>query len=85
MLRWTNFRLRSILVKYQAAPIRAYKLAYTTSPVNGRSLLTSVQQYGNDVVIDANGAITGGTSLPARTFQYQNDPATGTFQLHFPQ
>jgi hypothetical protein len=84
-LRWTRFRLRSILVSYQASPIRAYKLTYTTSPVNGRSLLTSVQQYGKDVAIDPSGTITGGTSLPARVFQYQNDPGAGAFQLHFPQ
>jgi hypothetical protein len=84
-LRWTHFRLRSILVKYQASPLRAYKLTYATSPVNGRSLLASVQQYGKDVAIDSSGAISGGTSLPARVFEYQTDPGAGAFQLHFPQ
>jgi hypothetical protein len=81
-LRQTQYRLLSVLVKYQTSQIRGYKLGYTTSLVTGRSLLTSVQQFGNDFTIDASGAITGGTSLPARTFQYQDDPGSGSFQIH---
>jgi hypothetical protein len=76
----TKKRLRSILIKQGSSVVRAYKASYDTSPVNGRSRLTSVQQFGRDVVIDVNGFITGGTSLPARTFTYQNDPLGHTFQ-----
>jgi YD repeat-containing protein len=79
-------RLRSILVRLEGgAPIRAYKLSYTTSPVTGRSLLSSVQQFGRDVSIDASGAITGGTSLPAQTFAYQDDALGQTFQQALPE
>ena len=45
--------------------VRAYKLSYGTSPNTGRSLLTSVQQYGKDATLDGNGIVTGGTALPA--------------------
>jgi hypothetical protein len=83
-LRRTYYRLSSVLVKYQASPIRAYKLSYAPSGITARSLLTSVQQYGKDVVIDSvTGAINGGaTTLPARTFQYQTDPGSGIFQIY---
>lgn len=76
----TRYRLRSVLVARAGSPIRAYRLTYGESPVTGRSRLTAVQQYGRDVVIDAEGAISGGTSLPPRRFTYQDDPAAGSFQ-----
>src|SRR5262249_40393992 len=75
----TQYRLRSGIVQLGATPIRGYKLSYTTSPVTGRSLVTSVQQYGKDLVQSA-GLITGGTSLPAQTFTYQGDSIGHTFQ-----
>ncbi len=82
-LRQTRYRLRSVLVKYQTFSIRAYKLTYAPSQVTARSLLTSVSQYGKNVVINATtGAITGGTALPARQFTYQTDPGYGAFQIH---
>jgi hypothetical protein len=74
----TAYRLRSILVAYDGSPVRAYKLDYESSPVTARSRLVSVRQYGSDVVIDAQGVISGGTALPARTFQYANDPSAET-------
>lgn len=76
----TRYRLRSVLVARAGRPIRAYRLTYGQSPVTGRSRLTAVQQYGRDVAIDAEGAIGGGTALPARRFTYQDDPAAGSFQ-----
>jgi hypothetical protein len=78
-LRKTTQRLRSIVVDEQGAPIRAYKLTYTTSPANGASLLTAVQQYGTDVTVDSSGVITGGTSLPPRTFAYQGEAGMRKF------
>jgi hypothetical protein len=81
-LRQTYYRLLSVLVKYQTSSIRAYKLSYSPSDVTTRSLLTSVQQYGKNVAIDSAGVISGGTSLPARSFQYQNDPGQGFLIIH---
>jgi hypothetical protein len=79
-LRQIRSRLRSVLVKYGASPVRAYKLTYATSAETGRSFLTSLQEYGKDVVIDGSGVITGGTSLPPYLFQYQTDPLAHSFQ-----
>jgi hypothetical protein len=44
------------------------------------SVLATLQQFGNDVAIDAAGLITGGTSLPARSFTYQGDPLAGSLR-----
>jgi RHS repeat-associated protein len=69
----TSSRLRSIIVWAPAyGHIRGYKLGYQTSPLTERSLLSSLQQYGKDLA-HTDGLITGGTSLPAQTFTYQND------------
>src|SRR5262249_22416775 len=40
---------------------------YVQSPDNGRSILKSEQEYGNDAKVDQNGNVTG-SSLPAQTF-----------------
>jgi hypothetical protein len=80
-LRQTRHRIRTILVKHSTeGNIRAYRLQYTVSGATGRSLLTSVQQYGRDVVVDGQGGITTGpTTLPARTFLYREDTAARSF------
>jgi RHS repeat-associated protein len=75
----TQYRLRSLVVQLGASPIRGYQLTYAVSPVTKRSLLTSVQQYGKDLV-QSSGSITGGTSLPAQTFVYSSDALGQTFQ-----
>jgi hypothetical protein len=67
----TDRRLRSILVSRGPEAIRAYRLTYGQSPATGRSILTAIQQYGRDVVVDASGQILGGSALPARRFRYQ--------------
>lgn len=72
-------RLKSVVVSRSSSKIRAYKLSYTTSGATGKSLLTSVQMYGKDAVVDGTGGITGGTSLPAQTFSYQPDSAVASF------
>lgn len=79
-LRFTRQRLRSVLVSFGGAPVRAYRLSYALSPVTGRSLLVSVQEYGDDVAIDAAGLITGGIALPPHVFTYQTDPLAQSFQ-----
>jgi len=85
-MRKYNARLVSIeeVIGYPVnRKIRAYKLTYTTSATTGRSLLASVQQYGNDYTI-SNGKITGGTALPAMTFGWQASSATYNLLSSFP-
>ncbi len=81
-LNQTLYRVRSIFVSLvNVSSIRVYKLAYTPSPspLTGRSLLASVQQYGKNVVADGSGVISGGDSLPPVTFTYQDDAQGKTF------
>jgi len=63
-------RLKSIEVVANSSLVRAYQLTYTESEGTARSLLASVQQFGSDATIDANGAISGSTSLPPIACQY---------------
>ncbi|WP_328324867.1 C39 family peptidase [Kribbella sp. NBC_00382] len=69
-------RIKSIDVTVSGSRVRAYKLVYTASGATARSLLTSVQQFGKDAVLDASGTVTGGTSLPAETVSYQANAPT---------
>ncbi|MFZ5875343.1 MAG: toxin TcdB middle/N-terminal domain-containing protein [Nitrospirota bacterium] len=77
----TAWRLKTIDVWGGGSHVRAYKLVYDTdssatgdqySPTTGRSLLTSVQEFGKDVTLDASGTVMGGTSLPAVTMTATN-------------
>lgn len=79
-LRESLYRIRSVAVRHNSAVIRALKLAYTVSALTGRSLLVSAQEFGKDAVIDGQGALTGGTALPATTFGYTSDPLGEGFQ-----
>jgi RHS repeat-associated protein len=79
VLSQTRQRVRSVIVKTASQSIRGYKLGYQTSPLTGRSLLVSVQQFGKDLAHDGAGLITGGTTLPAHTFSYQEDSIGRTF------
>jgi RHS repeat-associated protein len=70
----TSYRIKTIDVKVSGSRARAYKLGYTYSSTTGRSLLTSVQQFGSDASIDSSGTITNeanATKLPAVTYGYQ--------------
>jgi hypothetical protein len=65
----TLYRLRTVFVwlgQVGSVPIRAYRLLYSYSPLTGRSLVTSIEQFGKDVN-------QGGVPLPAQTFTYQDD------------
>ena len=78
----SSYRLRSIDVTVGGSRARAYKLTYATAPSTGRSTLTSVQQFGRDATVDAAGAVSGGTALPANGFGYDGlAPATTTCRL----
>jgi RHS repeat-associated protein len=67
-LGWINFRLKTIDILVSENRVRTYALSYLPSPNTSRSLLESVQQYGNDAVLDEFGRVTEGTSLPSMTF-----------------
>ena len=60
----TNYRIKTIDIKVNGQQVRAYALHYGQSQGTARSILESVQQYGNDTSVDSTGAITGGTALP---------------------
>ena len=67
----TTKLLRTIEVKANGTPVRAYKFGYTTSSSTLRSLLTSVQQFGKDATVDSFGVVTGGTPFPPITTHYR--------------
>jgi RHS repeat-associated protein len=67
-LRVTSERLKQIVIKYRGSVVRSDTLNYKTG-VFGKSLLTSVGQYGKD----------GTAVLATHTFDYYNDlNATGS-------
>lgn len=55
--------------------IRAYILSYVHDNNTNIDQLSSVQEYGKDAVIDAQGNITAGTALPVMSFKCY--PTTG--------
>lgn len=78
-----NQRLRSVTVYNNGHLLCAYKLQYAESLETRSSILTSVQQYGNDASFNANGVITAGATppLPAKTFKTASLSASGNWQL----
>jgi len=67
-------RLKTIAVTSGSAKVRAWRLTYGLT-ASGRSALREVRQYGNDYVLDADGDVTGGSSLPPLTATYGNGAA----------
>jgi RHS repeat-associated protein len=61
-------RLKTIDVVVSGVRARSYRLTYNLSGSTGRSLLSGVQQYGKDAVLDSSGTVTSGTAMPATTF-----------------
>jgi RHS repeat-associated protein len=74
----TAKRLKTIEVRSQGAMVRAYSLTYGASARTARSLLSTVQQFGNDAILDGEGTITGGTALPETAVTYSGEDS-GTF------
>jgi len=73
------YRLKTIeirtIVSSNWVLVRAYKLSYPSySGSTSRSILSSVQLFGSDAVINGNGDISlnVGTSLPATVLNWQN-------------
>lgn len=67
-----TYRLKSILVRTNGLPVRAYNLAYETAGVTAAARLKTVQEFGKDVAIDASGTVIGGTALPPSVFTYSS-------------
>lgn len=63
-------RLKSVAVRQSGSLIRAYQLSYTVSVDTARSLVSRIQQFGADSAVSSDGTVSGGTSLPADTFEY---------------
>jgi len=79
----TASRVKTIDVFANAKRVRAYKLSYDYSAVTGRSILTTVTEFGSDAQLDASNTVASGTSLPPITLAYQStEPAGGLFQGH---
>ncbi len=85
-LRTVDQRLVAIVVRTDGVIERAYRLGYTNATLPsgggigggpaGRSFLTAVQEYGSDAIVNAAGAITGGSALPPTGLGYNADVAT---------
>jgi len=70
-------RLVSVEEQTNGSRVRAYALDYNESSTTGRSLLSAVQEFGTDVVLDAGGIVDKGaspSSLPPTTLTYKSDP-----------
>lgn len=70
----SSYRLKTIIIKTNGEQkVRAYKLNYSVTPMTSASVLSNIQQYGNDFVIDSSNNITGGSSLPPISFNTNTD------------
>ncbi|MDA8239073.1 MAG: FG-GAP-like repeat-containing protein, partial [Nitrospiraceae bacterium] len=66
----TIYRLKTIDVVANGNRARTYRLNYTQGPVIGRTLLQSIQQFGDNANIDASGNVLSGSSLPLTSFEW---------------
>ena len=71
MLAEVRYRVKAVDIWAAGARVRAYALTYLPwrDDILG-SILASVQQFGRDAIVDTSGAVTGGTALPAQTFEH---------------
>lgn len=67
----TSYRLKTIDVYANGNRVCSYKLSYTYGST-GRSLLSNVDKYGTDAILDVDGTVIGGTYLPLFSLSYQN-------------
>ncbi|WP_275789082.1 RHS repeat-associated core domain-containing protein [Pararhizobium gei] len=77
-LSYTKMRIKAVVVQTSGTNTSGYKLSYDQAPFSNASRLTSIQQFGSDLVLDANYAIASGSALPPTTFAY-NDPTSSGF------
>lgn len=79
---WYDKRLRTIAVRFNGQLVRSYGLHYGSSKVSGASILTSVQPYGRDDSVDADGLITAlPPLLPAMSFASDSLAQGAAWQL----
>ena len=64
----TRMRLASIDVRMHQGRLSVYDLRYAVSASSGSSVLTGVQRFGDDAVLDATGHVVSGTAMPATSF-----------------
>lgn len=57
--QYLAYRLRSVAVFMDGQLARAYRLSYAQSLANGRSILSSIQQFGSDAVLIETGTGAG--------------------------
>ena len=76
----TAKRLKTIEVKANGNLVRVYKLTYTNSLGISHSLLASVQQFGNNAILDTGGGIIGGSGTPPVQIIYGGQDSFGDLQ-----
>ena len=69
----TTKRLKTIEVRTNDILYSSYNLTYQNSELTGRSRLLSIQKYGSDAQINAEGIVSGGSSLPKQTHAYRQE------------
>lgn len=69
----TAKRLKTVGILGSGRLVRAYRLLYTASGGTSRSLLSRVEHYGSDAVLDATGTVTSGTALPGTMLTWPAD------------
>ncbi len=79
-MRIARGRIQTIDIAVDGERVRAYRLKYVVSGPTGRSLLRSVQEYGTDATLDGSNAVTGGTSNPAITIEYNGESSSSRFE-----
>jgi Salmonella virulence plasmid 65kDa B protein len=65
-------RIKTIDITTGGQRVRSYAFSHEQSPATGTTRLISIQQYGRDAVLNGQGVVTGGSSLPATTYTYAN-------------
>ena len=73
----TAYRLKTVEMQANGYTVRAYGFTYSETTDASRSRLASVQQYGNDAVVDVDGDISSGTSFPPISMTYSDSVIGG--------
>ncbi len=75
----TAKRLKTIEVRANDSLVRAYALNYVNTGGTNRSLLSIIQQFGKDALVDGTGAVVEGTGLPPISLTNKLITDDGTF------
>ncbi len=77
----TKKRLQTIVTRNFGQRTGGYKISYDQAPLSGASRLIEATQFGKDLVVDANGTIIDGTSLPKTEFDYNDTIGFGSKKI----